>query len=393
MIASWGEVFGFRFGNHFEVWSADENCPHAVYLTLGQMHRHNFRCVILGLIATYWVSTPARSEATADEAWKVLDSIFQQRWVGYPAPVEGQLSPEQQESFPRLITESFAFMRLFPEDRRCTWVLQNLEDALARIAGTHSELYRQYSDNLRTALVQATEEPLKTNLSLASLAIAIRAGDHGQLAEIQGKLEQLDSRIDLTHDHRRVVTELMVRYGASVLPHYPDKGREWLLRLRERGDANVRDDIAQIIKFEELRHAPVAIKFTALDGRMVDLSAMRGKVILLEFSGITWCPPCRREEPFLKAAYERYHRAGLEIVTITYESDEQKRNAVLRHIHENNLSWSYYFDGKGNQTPLIREFGVRGVPLSLFFDTNGLLVSTEARGPRIESLVRRYLGL
>ena len=65
-----------------------------------------------------------------------------------------------------------------------------------------------------------------------------------------------------------------------------------------------------------------------LDGKTFDLSAVRGKVVVVSFWA-TWCPPCRKEMPVLDALYRRYHGQGLEMIGLSADrphdrSDVQK---------------------------------------------------------------------
>jgi len=53
-----------------------------------------------------------------------------------------------------------------------------------------------------------------------------------------------------------------------------------------------------------------------LDGQTFDLSAERGKVVIVNFWA-TWCAPCREEMPALNAFYRRYHAQGLVMIGIS----------------------------------------------------------------------------
>jgi peroxiredoxin len=53
-----------------------------------------------------------------------------------------------------------------------------------------------------------------------------------------------------------------------------------------------------------------------LDGRVFDLGALRGRVVIVNFWA-TWCPPCRAEMPALDAFYRQYHERGLDMIGIS----------------------------------------------------------------------------
>lgn len=121
---------------------------------------------------------------------------------------------------------------------------------------------------------------------------------------------------------------------------------------------------------------PVDIQFTALDGRPVDLRKMKGKVTLVEFWS-TSCGPCIAEMPTVKAAYEKLHERGFEVVGISLDD---KESVLRRFIEEKKLPWPQHFDGKGWENQFALRYGIFAIPTTWLIDKRGNLRSTEARG-------------
>lgn len=69
----------------------------------------------------------------------------------------------------------------------------------------------------------------------------------------------------------------------------------------------------------ESRPAP-AFELTTQDGKPLDLSAYRGKLLLLNFFA-TWCGPCREEVPSLMALARTTQGEKIEIVAIDVQED------------------------------------------------------------------------
>lgn len=55
-----------------------------------------------------------------------------------------------------------------------------------------------------------------------------------------------------------------------------------------------------------------------LDGRLFDLAAQHGQVVIVNFWA-TWCSPCRAEMPRLDAFYRRYHARGLQLLGVSVD--------------------------------------------------------------------------
>ena len=132
---------------------------------------------------------------------------------------------------------------------------------------------------------------------------------------------------------------------------------------------------------------PIEMKFTAVDGREVDLAKLRGKVVLIDFWA-TWCGPCMAEVPQVVAAYEKLHGRGFEIVGISFDQDKA---AVERVTKEKKMAWSQYFDGKGWQNTYGVKYGIQGIPTMWLIDQQGKIASTNARHD-LAGQVEKLLG-
>ncbi len=74
--------------------------------------------------------------------------------------------------------------------------------------------------------------------------------------------------------------------------------------------------------------APV-LRGAALSGETLDLAALRGQVVIVDFWA-AWCEPCRRELPQLDALYRRHRAAGLVVIGVNIDEQRADAEAFLR---------------------------------------------------------------
>jgi peroxiredoxin len=132
---------------------------------------------------------------------------------------------------------------------------------------------------------------------------------------------------------------------------------------------------------------PLDIRFTALDGREVDLAKLKGKVVLVEFWS-TSCGGCIAEMPTVKGIYEKFHNRGFEVVAISLDD---KESALRRFIKEKELPWPQHFDGRGWGNEFGVRYGIFSIPTMWLVDKKGNLRDTQARFD-LEQQVASLLG-
>ncbi len=90
---------------------------------------------------------------------------------------------------------------------------------------------------------------------------------------------------------------------------------------------------------------PQAREFSVkdLNGNIVSLSDLRGKVVFVNFWA-TWCPPCREEIPDFVDFYNQNKSRGLEIIGLSV--DRLSPEALRSFVAKNKMSYPVAFATK-----------------------------------------------
>lgn len=179
------------------------------------------------------------------------------------------------------------------------------------------------------------------------------------------------------------------RYYERLQRANPAAATEHLQAMLRSPNAAVREKAEGMSRIDLGRQ--IDLKFTALDGREVDLAQMRGKVVLVDFWA-TWCGPCIAEIPAIKAVHEKYRAQGFEVVGISLDG-ERDRQKLADFVRERDLPWPQHFDGKGWRNEFAQKFSISAIPAMFLIDKEGRVASNNARGHQLEAEVRRLLGL
>lgn len=158
-----------------------------------------------------------------------------------------------------------------------------------------------------------------------------------------------------------------------------------------KGDKNVKR-IVEVLEKSKLR--AVGRKYTDFaqpdkDGNIHHLSeyVAKSKYLLVDFWA-SWCGPCRAEMPNVKAAYEKYHAKGFEVLGVSLDNNKDK---WLNAIKTLGLPWQHLSDLKGWQCEASSLYGVQGIPCTMLIAQDGTIVATDLRGEELDKKLAELL--
>ena len=126
-------------------------------------------------------------------------------------------------------------------------------------------------------------------------------------------------------------------------------------------------------------------------GILLDLNKIKGKVTIIDFWA-SWCKPCRIENPNLVNLYDKYHDNGLEIISISLDSEIQ-RLAWIKAIKKDQLNWFNISNLKSWNDPIAQLYGVNSIPATFIIDQDGVLIDKQLRGRQLDERIRGLLDL
>jgi peroxiredoxin len=105
---------------------------------------------------------------------------------------------------------------------------------------------------------------------------------------------------------------------------------------------------------------------TDLEGKSQSLSQYRGKIVLVNFWA-TWCKPCTTEMPAMQKIYDKLRDKGFVVLAVNELEDDAK---VREHIKQYGHTFPVLMD---RDNKVANQFGVFGLPVSVFIDEKGVV--------------------
>ncbi|HSC52420.1 MAG TPA: TlpA disulfide reductase family protein [Phnomibacter sp.] len=126
------------------------------------------------------------------------------------------------------------------------------------------------------------------------------------------------------------------------------------------------------------------IKLKDTKGRVVALSSLQGKVVLIDFWA-SWCGPCRRSNSTLAPIYEKYKAEGFEIYGISVDEESSDWKEAIK---EDNIKWMQVNDA---DNAVAAKWNLEVIPTSYLLDKSGKVVAVDPEGGELDELIQALL--
>lgn len=165
----------------------------------------------------------------------------------------------------------------------------------------------------------------------------------------------------------------------------------YLQRLKEEAEKRMSKEEIELREKRAQMEAKIKIgeyfpdaKVKDKSGKLVTFSDYvgKGKYVLIDFWA-SWCGPCRREMPNVKAAYEKYASKGFEVISISTDSKQKDWEDAVQEL---GMTWTQLLDVDAADI-----YGVFAIPTTFLVDPKGYVIEKNLRGKKLEEVLSKLI--
>ncbi|WP_438480339.1 TlpA family protein disulfide reductase [Oleiharenicola lentus] len=353
--------------------------------------------VALALVAQETVSsTPPPVTPAAAPAVPAIDPAATALWREHINGMGDRGSGEKNVNYGQVINKALEFFQKYPTERRVGGILFNVASFGEWIKGDDAPRVRkEWRAFLQNRLVETLRDDtwpdnvwsgLHWVAAKNDLAIQLEAGGKPDLAALKARIATVAARAPAapyrTFMEQEYLRQLEQHEPAAVEAHLVELSKNEIPDLANLGNGQ--------LAIHALKTTPMELKFTALDGSEVDISTLRGKVVLID-CWATWCVPCIKELPNIKAARAKWGDKGFVVVGISFDRIAD-RAKLVKFVADEKLDWPHWFNEAGGPNPFGKKYNIRSIPATFLLGKDGLLVTTETHGAKLDEALTKLLG-
>ena len=186
-----------------------------------------------------------------------------------------------------------------------------------------------------------------------------------------------------------IKNDLLSRSAKSDLSEIPNIDTYYDTFLTVSTSKENNDNVTK--RYKELKQvatgatSPIFKDYINYKGGTNSLTDFRGKYVYIDVWA-TWCSPCLKEVPFLKAVEKKYHEKNIEFISISIDRKNME-GAWRNKIKNMELSGVQLLAEADWESEFIKSYQIKGIPRFILIDPEGKIVERKAPRPSSPELV------
>ena len=174
----------------------------------------------------------------------------------------------------------------------------------------------------------------------------------------------------------------------NIVKRFPKhKGIAAIKEMTERQIALAKQKSQEVQEADWVGKQAPDLALPDANGKEVKLSSFKGKYVLVDFWA-SWCLPCRKENPNVVEAYNKYKDKNFTILGVSLDKE---KGDWMNAIQKDNLSWTQVSDLREWNSLAVSTFNFDGIPFNVLVDPDGKVIAESLRGEDLDKKLDEVL--